>query len=166
MAHINYQGFPPHASLADEPSKLISDPRIQNAILSVRLADGILVQVKPQRQQCDKCKSFSVEDKLLAEHKAICHIICKLHKLAEIVPLGRDWRDEAKRKALDNAVDPTYTHTCCFVVWYNSAERVPSGWNNLEITEHVIREHTHGCLDDMERQQLLQGFRRTQRRLV
>jgi len=177
MSYTTYQGLPPQPSLGDELSKLISDPRTQNAISSVRLADGTLVALNPQRQQCDTCKSFLADKKSLDAHKQRCHSTCRQHNLFETVSLMPDTRylssppqikipRDIAQKALDHAIDPAYTHACCFVKDCNFPERVPSGWNNMEIMRHVIVSHTDQCLKPEERQRLLQRFNRTQRRPV
>jgi hypothetical protein len=168
MEHANYQGFPPQTSLAHELINLMSDPRTQNAIASVKLAGGHLVELNSQRQQCDVCKNFLANQKSHDDHKIRCHAICKQHKLFEPVPLTQIlfFKDPGviARKALDHATDPTYVHTCCFVEGCSYPERIPSGWTNLEIMQHVIMSHTGNCLKPEERQRLLQGFNRPQRR--
>jgi hypothetical protein len=163
MAQTNYQGFLPQASLADELSRLISDPRTQSAITSITLRDGTSVQLNPKRKYCDICENFLVDGDLLDVHKLSCRATCKLHNLVEPNCVRGTYKG-VEAKALDHAVDPTYTYTCCFMEKCNSPERIPSGWTNMEIMEHVIRSHTQDCLGNGERQQLLQGIRRTQRR--
>jgi len=176
MAHANYPSAPQQTSLSNELSQLISDPRMQNAISSVRLANGTLVELNPQRQQCDSCKSFLADKASLEAHKLSCHNTCRQHKLFEPVSLERcvDLRthdtlelkslQEIAQRALDHATDPAYDHTCCFVEGCIHPEKIPSGWNNIEIMKHVIVSHTDHCLDSGGRQALLQGFNRPQRR--
>jgi hypothetical protein len=178
MAYANYPSAPQQTSLSNELSQLISDPRMQNAISSVRLANGSLVQLNPQRQQCDTCKNFLADKASLEAHKLSCHSICRQHKLFEPVPLAlciiprTHATQELKspqiicQKALDHATDPAYDHTCCFVEGCIHPERIPSGWDRLEIMEHVIRSHTTALLSNEQRQSLLQGFRRPQKRPV
>jgi hypothetical protein len=174
MDHTNYQGFPPSTSLAHELINLMSDPRTQNAIASVKLAGGHLVELNPQRRQCDVCKNFLANQKSHDDHKECCYATCKQHKLFEPVPLTQRWmsyhipvgsKDPSvtARKVLDHAADPSYVHTCCFVEGCNYPERIPSGWDNLEIMEHVIISHTEALLNDQQRTSLLQGFRRPQK---
>jgi len=167
MASINPRSAPPQTSLADELSKLISDSRTQNAISSVRLADGTVVVLNPQRQQCDICKHFLDGGQSPSANKRSCHIICRQHKLFEPVSLNsyssiKD-QTEIARKALDHATDPAYSHHCCFVKDCKFPERIPSGWGNFEIMQHVIVSHTDACLGPKERQALLQGFKRLQK---
>lgn len=177
MDHTNYQGSPPSTSLAHELINLMSDPRTQNAIASVKIAGGHLVELNPQRQQCDVCKNFLANQKSHDDHKERCHATCKQHKLFDSVPLIESYAPYGihsgvfhkefgviARKALDHATDPTYVHTSCFVDGCSYPERIPSGWQNLEIMRHVIMAHTGNCLNPQERESLLQGFNRPQRK--
>lgn len=173
MASANPRTAPPPMSLVDELSKLISDPRTKDAIIPIKLRDGTIVELKPERQQCGECKIFLADEKALSAHRLCCHSTCKQHKLFDTVsweftvngsPIKTPWK--VAQKALDHATDPTYIHACCFVEGCSYPERIPSGWQNLEVMEHVIRSHTGVLLNDQQRMRLLQGFRRPRKRLA
>ncbi|KAM0715741.1 hypothetical protein Q7P37_008255 [Cladosporium fusiforme] len=146
MAYPNNQGFPLQTSLADELSKLISDSSTQNVISSVKLADGTVVQLNPQRRQCDICKTFLADDKSLRVHEAGCYSICQVHKsFGRVQPDGITMNGRAKdieRLTLDHVHNPTYDHSCYFVSGCRSRYRVASGWTNLDIVRHVIIDHS------------------------
>ena len=142
MAHTSHQSAPQQTSLSNELSQLISDPRMQNAICSVRLANGTLVELNPQRQQCDVCKNFLADKASLKAHKHHCHSICRQHKLFEPVsfalcldPRTTERRDlktpqELSQKAFDHATDPVYSHACYFVEGCIHTGRIPTTWRS------------------------------------
>lgn len=153
MAYTNYQGLPPQTSLADELSKLISDPRTQNAISSITLRDGTTVQLNPERHQCPTCKTLFADKKSHGDDHKHCFVVCAVH---EQYATG-GWYSGAE-PALNHATNPAFSHTCCFVSRCNSRYRIANGWSNLDIIQHVIMDHTH--LNDRAKQEMLVGTRR------
>lgn len=153
MSYTNYQGLPAQPSLADELSKLISDPRTQNAIASITVRDGTTtVQLNAERQQCLTCKALFVDKGSKDEHERTCHVLCVVHEQCA-------YRFNLKSEhVLNHATNPAFSHTCCFVEDCRSRYRIANGWSNLDIIQHVIIDHTN--LDKRVKEEMLMGTRR------
>lgn len=153
MFYTNYQGLSAQPSLADELSKLISDPRTQNAIASITVRDGTTtVQLNAERHQCSTCKASFANKKSHDDHARLCRVLCAVHE-QYVCGYSLKWD-----MLLTHAVNPGFSHTCCFYESCQSRYRIAKGWSNLDIIQHVIMDHTH--LDKKEKEEMLMGTRR------
>jgi hypothetical protein len=155
MAHSGYQGSSPQLSMADEPSRLISDPRTQHAVSSITLKDGTTIQLNQRRMCCRTCGIAFANENTRSAHEMNCSDVCEAHRVTQAY--SRLGLDSLESEQIAHVTNPQYTHSRCVFSMCGSQYRATDGWSNKEIVEHTIM--THSSLDEKEKFSYVQRIR-------